>query len=183
MPITSRILLISGSTRELSTNSALINTAARVAPEGIRAVVFTGLARLPHFNPDDDCDPLPAEVRELRAAIAEADAILFCTPEYAGTLPGSFKNLLDWTVGGTEIAGKPVAIVNAAADARRGSGATATLRTVLGYVQAETVEDACLHVPVARDRVGDGVLPDEPTRAAIRGALTTLALAGRRRTW
>ena len=36
----------------------------------------------------------------MRAAIAAADAVVFCTPEYAGTLPGSFKNLLDWTVGG-----------------------------------------------------------------------------------
>ncbi|WP_306796085.1 NAD(P)H-dependent oxidoreductase [Nocardia sp. XZ_19_369] len=26
-------------------------------------------------------------------------SVLFCTPEYAGTLPGSLKNLLDWTVG------------------------------------------------------------------------------------
>ena len=42
----------------------------------------------------------------LRSAIAECDAVVFCTPEYAGTLPGCFKNLLDWTVGGSEIYGK-----------------------------------------------------------------------------
>ena len=49
---------------------------------------------------------------ELRAAIERAAGVLICTPEYAGTLPGSFKNLLDWTVGGTEISDKPVAWVN-----------------------------------------------------------------------
>jgi len=48
-------------------------------------------------------------VVKLRRQIAASDAVLFCTPEYAGALPGRFKNLLDWTVGGGEIYGKPVA--------------------------------------------------------------------------
>jgi NAD(P)H-dependent FMN reductase len=133
---------------------------------------------LPHFNPDDDTDPLPAAVGALRAAVAGADAVLFCTPEYAGTLPGSLKNLLDWTVGGTEMTDKPVAWVNAAADSRRGGGAHATLATVLGYVQARVVDDACLAVPVPREAIGaDGLIDDERTRTGIRTALTALAAA------
>src|SRR3954451_14324050 len=96
-----RVLLISGSTRNGSTNSAFVRTAVGCTPNGVEAVVYDGLAELPHFNPDLDVDPLPAEVARLRGAIAGADAVLFCTPEYAGTLPGSFKNLLDWCVGGT----------------------------------------------------------------------------------
>lgn len=74
-----------------------------VAPDPVTVGGILDLAALPHFNPDDDRDPLPAAVRVLRTAIADVDAVLFCTPEYAGTLPGSFKNLLDWTVGGTEL--------------------------------------------------------------------------------
>jgi NAD(P)H-dependent FMN reductase len=172
------ILLISGSTRSASTNSALIRTGAVSAPDGVQPTAYFGLADLPHFNPDDDTDPPPAAVSDLRATIAAADAVLFCTPEYAGTLPGSFKNLLDWTVGGTELPDKPVAWVNAAADPQRGGGAHATLATVLGYVQARVVEDACRHVPVPRDAVGaDGLIADEPTRAAIAAALTALAAA------
>jgi chromate reductase, NAD(P)H dehydrogenase (quinone) len=47
---------------------------------------------------------------------------------------------------------------------------------VLGYVQARVVEDACRHVPVARDAVGaDGLIADEATRAAIADALVALA--------
>jgi len=65
------------------------------APPGVEVEVFADCAVLPHFNPDDDHEPLPAAVVGLRAAIADADAVLFCTPEYAGTLPGSLKNLLD----------------------------------------------------------------------------------------
>ncbi len=45
----------------------------------------------------------PETVTTLRRQIADADARLFCPPEYAGTLPGSLKNLLDWAVGGGEI--------------------------------------------------------------------------------
>src|SRR5438067_8496137 len=91
-----RILLISGSTRSGSTNAAALRTAAAVAPDGVTGVVYQGLADLPHFNPDDDHEPLHPRVAELRAQIARSDAVLFCTPEYAGALPGSFKNLLDW---------------------------------------------------------------------------------------
>lgn len=112
-PATSvRILLVSGSTRVGSTNTAVLRTAPAVAPEGVASVLYDGLASLPAFNPDDDHEPLPPTVANLRAQLAASDAVLFCTPEYAGALPGSFKNLLDWTVGGGEIYGKPVAWIN-----------------------------------------------------------------------
>ncbi|MFY9865472.1 MAG: NADPH-dependent FMN reductase, partial [Trebonia sp.] len=94
-----RVLLVTGSTRAGSGNTAALATVAAVAPRGVTAVMYDGLARLPAFNPDDDGVRVPREVAELRDEIAAADAVLFCTPEYAGTLPGSFKNLLDWTVG------------------------------------------------------------------------------------
>jgi chromate reductase len=169
------VLLVSGSTRAKSSNSALLRTAAAVTPAGVAAVYYDGLADLPHFNPDDDHEPLPPAVIKLRASIEAADAVLFCTPEYAGTLPGSMKNLLDWTVGGIEMSDKPVTWVNAAADGRRGAGAQATLATVLGYVQASVVEDACRHVPVASGAVGiDGLIADDDTRTAIADVVSVL---------
>lgn len=145
------------------------------APPDVDALVYDGLSTLPHFNPDDDHEPLPDAVADLRAAIDAADAILFCTPEYAGTIPGALKNLLEWTVGATVMTDKPVAWVNAAADSRRGGGAHATLAIVLGYVQARVVEDACRHVPVPREAVGpDGLIADAGTRDAIRGVLANV---------
>lgn len=168
------VLLLSGSLRAGSTNESVLRTARAVAPLRVRAILYEGLAGLPHFNPDDDTDPLPAAVADLRAAIAEAAGILVCSPEYAGTLPGSFKNLLDWTVGGTEICDKPVAWVNAAA-AGRGQGAEATLRTVLGYTGAHIVQEACARIPVERGMVGaDGIITDERVRDRIGGVLNLL---------
>lgn len=177
------ILLLSGSLRAGSVNEAVLRTAEAVAAEAaaagapapVAAVRYEGLADLPHFNPDEDADPLPAPVAALREAIAGAAALLVCAPEYAGTLPGSFKNLLDWTVGGAEISDKPVAWVNAAAPGR-GGGAEATLRTVLGYTGAAVVDAACVRIPVDRGTVGaDGTVADPAVRARLAEVLALLA--------
>jgi chromate reductase len=115
-------------------------------------------------------------VADLRATIGAADAVLFCTPEYAGALPGSFKNLLDWTVGGGEMYGKRVAWINASGLPTGAADAHASLRKVLGYLSTEIVEDACVHIPVPRQAVGDdGLIADPQLRARIADELTTLA--------
>ncbi len=101
-----QFLLISGSTRQGSTNGALLRTIQSVSAEprpaarGMICMFFDDLTALPHFNPDDDRIPLPPAVADLRLQIGQAHALIFSTPEYAGALPGSFKNLLDWTIGG-----------------------------------------------------------------------------------
>ncbi|MFI9308362.1 NADPH-dependent FMN reductase [Streptomyces triculaminicus] len=180
MPTPPMILLLSGSVRSGSSNEAALRTVRALAPDRLRVVLHEGPAELPHFNPDDDHDPLPPAVARLRAAIDEASAVLICTPEYAGTLPGAFKNLLDWTVGGTEICDKPTAWINVAAPGR-GHGAEATLRTVLGYTGARIVEPACVRIPVAPGTAdADGVLTDSGVRerlAAVLDALTGASAA------
>ena len=174
------VLMISGSTRAGSTNSAALQTAADVLGEEIRPVLYQGLARLPHFNPDDDHDPLPAEVARLRELIAEADALLFCTPEYAGDLPGSFKNLLDWTVGGSETSGKPSAWINVSSAPTGAAGAHRALRTVLTYTDARVVDEGCADIPVPRSVIdpATGLVTDPAVRdamaAAVRGLLAAV---------
>ncbi len=104
----------------------------RPPPAGTTVTAWTDLTGLPHFDPDLDRDPLPAPVAALRDLLSGADAVVLCTPEYAGALPGAFKNALDWTVGSTVFSDKPAAWIKVAADARRGEGAHAELATVLG---------------------------------------------------
>jgi chromate reductase, NAD(P)H dehydrogenase (quinone) len=172
------ILLISGSTRQGSGNTAALRTVQAVAPDGVTAELYDGLTALPAFSPDEDERP-PGPAADLRARIAAADALLFCTPEYAGTLPGSLKNLLDWTVGGGEIYGKPVGWINVAVGGR-GTGATEHLALVLRYVGAVAVEPACVRVPVPREAAGpDGLIGDPAIRAALSAALAALAEAAR----
>lgn len=175
----SHILMIPGSVREGSTNLAVLRTAVELSRPGTRAQLFTGLGALPHFNPDDDREgeSVAAPVAELRAAVAAADALLVSTPEYAGALPGAFKNLLEWTVGDGGTHRKPVAWINAAGPAAPTGGADAhdSLRKVLGYVGAEIVEAACVRIPITRDLVGpDGTIERAAERTAIEAAVVAL---------
>jgi chromate reductase len=171
-----RILLISGSTRGGSTSTALLRAAAAAPPADVEATLYEGMTALPHFNPDDDVDPLPPPVADLRRQIAAAAAVLFCTPEYAGALPGTFKNLLDWTVGGPEMYEKPVAWVNAAPAPTRAAKAHASLEAVLRTIHADVVSAACPHIAVPRDRIdADGSVSDPEIRRRIAQVLETLA--------
>ena len=168
-----RVLLVSGSTRARSTNTAALRTLQEVAPPGVQASLYTGLVELPAFIPGEDVSP-PAAVSALRRELAVADAVVFCTPEYAGSVPGSLKNLLDWTVGSGELYGKPVAWINVAAEGR-GTGADATMATVLGYVGAETITQACVRVTVPREVVGEsGVIEGGEQRRQFADVLTTI---------
>ncbi len=86
-------------------------------------------------------------------------------------MPGSLKNLLDWTVGGVEMTGKPAAWINVAAQGR-GEGAQKSLATVLGYVSAAVIEPACQHLPPAPGAAGpDGLVADPGFRAGLSGIL------------
>jgi NAD(P)H-dependent FMN reductase len=133
----------------------------------VTAVPYEGLAGLPAFNPDHDGERVPEAVAELRREIAAADAVLFCTPEYAGSLPGSLKNLLDWTVAAVRCTGKPVAWISVAAEGR-GMGAQDALASMLGYLGATVIETARRRIPVARAAIGpDGIVADPRFQAQV----------------
>jgi chromate reductase len=172
------LLLISGSSRHGSTNTAVLKTAQAVTPAEVTTYLYTSLAELPAFNPDDDHDPLPPAVADLRQHLAAADAVLFCTPEYAGGLPGSFKNLLDWTVGGGEMYAKPVAWINASSLAAPtgGADAHASLARVLGYLATVVIDDACVRVVMSRNVIDtDGLIADADIRTDIARVLEHMA--------
>ena len=171
-PVT--ILLISGSTRPGSTNSAALRTAAGLPLPAVAATLWERLRDVPAFVPEDGTEPA-AVVTDLRGRLTEADAVVFCTPEYAGTLPGSLKNAIDWLVGSGELYRKPVAWINVAAPGR-GAGATATLAAVLAYVDADVIEQACTRIPVARNMIAaDGTVHDPAIRARLADQLASVA--------
>lgn len=174
------MLLISGSSRDGSTNSAVLRTAAAVAPEDVDAVLYAGIGELPLFNPDDDREggPIDERVAAMRAAVASAGAVLVCTPEYAGALPAALKNLLEWTIGDAGTYAKPIAWINAAGPAAPSGAADAhdSLRKVLGYAGAEIVDSACLRAAVTREMVGaDGLVHDLAAGGRIAAAVAALA--------
>jgi chromate reductase, NAD(P)H dehydrogenase (quinone) len=175
-----QILLISGSLRYGSTNTAVLRTAGLLAPEGVETVLYGGMGQLPYFNPDDDREgePVDPAVGALREQVAAADALLLCTPEYAGALPGALKNLLEGTVGDAGTYRKPVAWINASGPAAPTGGADAhdSLRKVLGYVHADIIEAACVRIPVTRASITDeGLVDGETIREKIGETLASVS--------
>ena len=144
-----RLLTISGSLRAESYNTALARAVVDVAPTGVEVEVFDGLGQLPPFDADVDGDVTPA-VRHLRDSIARADAVLFVTPEYNGSIPGVLKNAIDWASrprGDAALLGKTVAVAGASTGQYGALWAQQDLRRVLGIAGARVV---CDELPVAR---------------------------------
>jgi cupin fold WbuC family metalloprotein len=168
------LLLISGSLRAGSSNAAALNTAKSLAPSGVTLRSFERMGELPHFNPDLEQSRLPEPVVDLRQQLAAADAVIVSTPEYAGALPGSFKNLLDWTVG-EGLYQKPIGYLNASPYEGGAERTYQMLRVILGYVNADLVEAACVRAPVRRDAVdAQHTVTDPAVRATIATAVEAL---------
>lgn len=131
-----RVLSICGSLQQKSGNLALLQAAARLAPEGMQVTLYEGLRELPHFNPDlEQSEPVSA-VLTLRTAVAGADALLIASPEYGHSLPGVLKNAIDWLIGTGELEGKLVAITCAVPAIERGRLGLKALADTLGAVSA-----------------------------------------------
>jgi len=133
-----RMLAISGSLRAGSSNTALLDAAARSAPADIAVALFARLEEIPPFNPDREGEMPADSVAALRSAVREAGVVLFSTPEYAHGVPGVLKNALDWLVGSGEFYEKPVALLHVSA---RGEFARASLKETLAIMGTKLVFD------------------------------------------
>jgi len=163
-----KILAISGSLRAASHNTALLRAAAELAPQGVEVELYPDLESLPPYNEDRDTDHPPAEVARLRAAIDDADAILFSTPEYNTTMPGQLKQVVDWASrprgAGAALWGKPAAVIGASVTDYGAIWAQDHLRRALGIAGARVLEGE-LAVGHAGDLIdADGRLTDLETR-------------------
>lgn len=165
---------ISGSLRARSSNAALLRAAARVAPAGVRVILYDGLGELPHFNPDLDEEgtaPPPA-VAALRRLLIDAGAVLISSPEYAHGVPGALKNMLDWLVSTGELVGKPVALLNASPVG--GGYAQSSLLETLRTMNWNVVEEACRAEPFVPRKIS-GELTDDAVLAELASAIAALA--------
>src|SRR2546421_52203 len=90
-----KVLGISGSLRRGSYNSALLRAAARLMPED-STLDIASLRGIPLYDGDVEAQGIPASVSQLKEAIIAADGVLLVTPEYNNSIPGVFKNAIDW---------------------------------------------------------------------------------------
>lgn len=113
-----KLVGISGSLRKGSFNTALLHTASEVLPEGTSLDIRT-LHGIPLYNADDEAETgIPDTVIALRDAMVAADGVILSTPEYNNSIPGVFKNAIDWLsrqLAGADqtFTGRPFAIIGA----------------------------------------------------------------------
>ena len=172
-----RLLAISGSLRSASVNTAALEALARLAPEGVKVLVYRELAKLPPFTPDDDAEdkPKPEPVETLRALVSASDALVIAAPEYAHGVPGALKNALDWLVASETFAGKPVALINASP---RAFHAQASLREILATMAARLVPEAFAAISLTGNTVtADGILSDPVCARRLGESLEALLAA------
>lgn len=143
-----KILAISGSARQASTNTALLRALSTIAPDHITIDVFDGVGDLPVFSPDREGLHLPDSVGTFARLVSQNDGLLVASPEYVRSIPGGLKNAIDWLVSGEQVVGKPIALVHAS---HRGDDMLASLRTVLSTISANFNRDLFLRFPLMKE--------------------------------
>jgi chromate reductase len=145
-----RILAVSGSLRADSHNTNLLRAAIEAAPEGVELELWEGIGDLPIYDQDLENGEVPESVRRLREEWETADAILFATPEYNGSIPGGLKNAIDWASRPkfeAALTNKTVAVVGASTGQFGALWAQTDLKKVLGAAGARVVG---AEIPVSR---------------------------------
>ncbi len=174
-----RVLGIAGSLRAGSWNRALIRAAVELAPAGMEIRPFDGLAAIPPYNADVEAQDDPEPVTALKAAIADADALLISTPEYNAGLPGVLKNAVDWASrppGNCVLNGKPAAIMGATPGGLGTARAQQQLRQSFVFTQTYALLQPEMYVARAQEKFdASRRLVDEPTRRQLQRLLQALA--------
>jgi chromate reductase len=173
-----KIVALSGSLRQGSSNAGILRAFAAVAPPAVEVSLFEAVGELPPFNPDLDGegDIPPPPVRAFRALLGAADAFVISSPEYAHGVPGAFKNALDWIVSSGEIGGKPIILINASAGG--GEYVRRALIDTLTVMDAHVLVEASPHTPYVRKILdGHGNVTDPEVLAKLRSSLDALSAA------
>ena len=179
---TVKILGFVGSLRKRSYNKALMRTAVKLAPEDAAIEVFD-LEGIPPFNQDLERQP-PQVVKEFKAKIRKADAILIASPEYNYSVPGVLKNAIDWAsrpYGDNAFEDKPVAIMSASIGTLGGARAQYHLRQSFVFLNMHPLNHPEVMMPFAADNVdAEGNVTNEQTQQLIRELLEALVQWTRR---
>src|SRR6266699_5744302 len=170
------VLGICGSLRKASYNMAALRTAIALKPAGM-AVTVADISQIPPYNEDVRAEGFPATVETLRRQIAAADALLFACPEYNYSMSGVLKNALDWASRPPDqpFAGKPIAIIGAAAGMAGSARAQYDLRRSCVFLDMHPLNKPEVLIGQAQTKFdGEGRLTDEAGRGFIRDLLVAL---------
>lgn len=128
-------------------------------------MLYDNLQRLPHFNPELSLANTPQSVLHLRAAVAAADGILICTPEYIFSLPGGLKNVFEWCVATTVFSGKPVGLITASAHGVKGHE---ELQRIVRTLEGRFTDETTLLIQGIKGKIdAEGAISDPKTKEQV----------------
>lgn len=171
-----RLVAISGSIRRASHCTTVLRSLPPLLPPGVTLDIFP-LDEVPLYNADLDGDKPPAAVAQLKSAIASADGLVLCSPEYNYGIPGVLKNAIDWASRpgfASPLKGKPVLIMTASPGTAGGVRAQAQIRDALAATLARPLVRQHIAIASIAARIQEGRLVDESTLGYIETGLLEL---------
>jgi chromate reductase, NAD(P)H dehydrogenase (quinone) len=157
---------IIGSLAKASINRKLMTALMRLAPPEFKFTEIP-IGDLPLYSYDYDAN-FPDVASRLKKAIADADAVLFVTPEYNRGIPGALKNAIDWAsrpYGTNSFRRKPTAVIGASPGKIGTAVAQQQLRSALAFCNSPQMTSPEAYIQYTKDMVDDqGGITDEPTK-------------------
>ncbi|MFC2175771.1 NADPH-dependent FMN reductase [Bacteroidota bacterium] len=157
-----RILAFSGSLSNDSINHKLVTYVSELFVE--TEVIIVKLADYPaplYSKEEEQTNGVPANIQKLHELFSRADAFLISTPEYNSSIPGGFKNILDWIsrMEGKIFQNKPTLLMSTSPGGRGGSSVLSHLSTVFPYWGADLI--ATFSLPMFHTNFGEAGLTNE----------------------
>ncbi|WP_299346887.1 NADPH-dependent FMN reductase [uncultured Maritalea sp.] len=174
MSHSARFLGIAGSLRQNSYNFQLLEALQKsTTQEQIDLEIYQGLSTIPLFNEDmRPVEKRPAAVLNLCEKIENVDGVVIATPEYAQSVPGVLKNLLDWISISPALNEKPVAILGGTTGVWGTRYAQASLRHTLVAMGAFTMQRPMVFVNDIKSQLPT---PDQPISPDLEQRLDAFA--------
>src|SRR5580658_745857 len=171
-----RLIGMSGSLRAGSYSNAVLET-LREKFTGIADLTIWDLAPIPLYNQDFEGDKRPAPVKALLAAIAAADGLVLCAPEFNHSIPGVLKNALDWAsrpAFTSVMAYKPVAIMTTSQGPLGGARCLEHMRVALDSMMSRVALAREVMITATESKILDGRLADETSLGFAYAAVEAL---------
>ncbi|HYX65886.1 MAG TPA: NADPH-dependent FMN reductase [Burkholderiales bacterium] len=171
-----RIIGIAGSLRSGSFNASLLRAAVEECPKEA-TIEVESIRGVPLYDGDVEAQGFPSKVSELKEKIAEAQALLLVTPEYNNSIPGTFKNAIDWLTRPPAdvprvFKGKPVGVIGASPGAYGTVLSQTAWLQVLRTLRTRPYHGELLYVGnAAKVFDASGKLVDETIRKRLRAYL------------
>ncbi|QHT70243.1 NAD(P)H-dependent oxidoreductase [Rhodocytophaga rosea] len=156
------IFAIIGSASKYSANQKLVDVFAKLTENDFNLTIYSDLKSLPHFDPEHSSDNPPPQIIAFREAVAQADGILICTPEYVFSIPSGLKNAIEWCVATTVFYEKPIGLITASADGQKGHE---ELQLIMRTVMTQFTDETTLLIRGIKGKINqNGEITDHKTR-------------------